>query len=222
MLPERDELVAPIEGFEVPEKVALDALGGERADELAEQGVCSRPVAVRHGFLDARTGIRQTACQTLDLSLERARNDRAGRRRCIRDAELGNAHGRVRLEGHGRHLAVRTVGTGDDRERELEIVETSRERPEARQNAQAPRRTGRQPKEAGHRDAMLAGLEPVHATEVSRQSDRAAQVGNDLERRHAGRDGGCRSSARAAGRSLEVPGIRRAPEDGVVALVVGE
>ena len=125
-------------------------------------------------------------------------------------------------ERNGRNFGVDAIGTGDDRQREREVVEVAGERSEAREDADGSGNPRRKTEEPRHGHTAFGGLEAVDAAEMRGQPDRAAQVRDDLERRQAGRDRRRGASTRSAGRSLEVPRIRRAAEDRIRALIVGE
>src|ERR1700742_3745597 len=68
-----------------------------------------------------------------------------------------------------------------------------------------------------YRDAAELRLEPGEAREAARDADRAAAVGAERERRHAGRDGGRGAGARSARRLARVPRITRDAVERIVA-----
>ncbi len=75
---------------------------------------------------------------------------------------------------------------------------------------------------AAQRHEIVARLVAVDAAEVRRHADRAADVGAELQRDHAGRQGRGGPAGGPARRAGQVVGIAGAAVDRIVALVIGQ
>ena len=206
-------------------EAAHDLLGKARADDAVEEAQIR---AMALGGVEARArgdvDLRPRRGDALRGPLEEAghlggQGRAGGVLEPRRNAEPGEARVARRRQLDAPGSGVLGPRRGEHRERELEILRRAREGPE---HVEVRRRElARGPGDvAAPRDDAVARLVAVHAAEVRRIADRAADVAAELEGREPGGEGRRRAAARAADSARRIPRIVRGAVDVVVGLEV--
>ena len=121
--------------------------------------------------------------------------------------------GRV-SQRHGMDEGVDAVGTGDDRQGEDEIIDVAAHRTDRGPGVERAHSPGDDV--SGARHPSGGGLDPADAAEVRGQSDAAAGVAAEVERRAACRDDGCCAAAGATGGAFGIERVAGLSVDEVV------